>query len=204
MRWFVKGLVTAGALLLIGFSGLVLYNTAYSRGQATGYSAAAEQSRASFEAGQTEGYRQGYEIGYSYGQQDGYVQGFTLGKDTGYQAGYEDAIIASLGHGYPLRDPTYDEAVQFLHEDRTNQQQYAAGLYSGVQYARDVVNNAVAEGYRTALLLLTGPDKGQAVVAFDTIDQGLRYFEPQNDEPIAPAVGQPYNSIVVNRIDIIW
>ena len=38
--------------------------------------------------------------------------------------GYEEGMEAGLGHGYTLRDPTYAEAVAFLREDKTDENEY--------------------------------------------------------------------------------
>ena len=61
-------------------------------------------------------------------------------------------------------------------------------------------NNAEAEGLRCAIVHLVFPGTtGHAVIAFDTIDEGLVYFEAISDERANPEVGKRYYKCIVPR-----
>ena len=164
------------------------YDKGYSAGQNTGYSS---------------GEQDGYNEGYSLGKGEGYDQGYDLGKADGYEEGYDEGMQAGLGHGYTLRDPTYKEAVAFLREDRTDRNEYVEdtyGVYVCSHFVRDVCNNAEAEGLRCASVELRYPDGGHAIIAFDTIDEGLVYFDAITDERVKPVVGERYYQCIEPRL----
>lgn len=186
----LKGFLISLALLaVIGLGGFIVYNVAYGMGEAAGYD---------------NGYSAGQEAGYSSGEQGGYNEGYELGKEEGYSTGYtsgktdgyNEGVEAGLGHGYTLRDPTYAQAVAFIGEDRTNENEYIEdtyGVYVCSHFARDVCNNAEEQGLRCAFVELRYPDgTGHVIVAFNTIDEGLVYFEPQSDEIAKPVVGKRF------------
>jgi hypothetical protein len=175
-RWIF---VAVGILVAVCISGFIAYNVAYGTGKAAGY-----------EAGQGVGYNLGKQDGYNAGKDDGYKTGYNSGKADGYDEGLQ----AGLGHGYTLKDPTYSEAVMFIERDKTNGNKYIEddyGVYVCSHFARDVCNNAEAQGFRCAFVELRFPKMlGHTIVAFNTIDQGLVYFEPQTDCRARPVIGQ--------------
>jgi hypothetical protein len=149
-----------------------IHEVGYSSGEQAGYT-----------SGRDEGYREGYDIGYGQGETNGYDEGYNEGREAGF------------GHGYTLRDPTYEEAVDFIEEDETSDNEYNDsdyGVYVCSHFSRDVCNNAEAEGLRCAFVLLAFPEGGHAIVAFDTIDEGLVYFDAITDERARPVVGERY------------
>ena len=96
------------------------------------------------------------------------------------QVAYEGLMT---GHGYTINDPTYKEMLRFLRRDDTDKQEYREGEYECRHFALDMCNNAEEEGIRCAYVLVEYPgDVGHAIVAFNTIDEGLIYIEPQFDE----------------------
>jgi 5-formaminoimidazole-4-carboxamide-1-beta-D-ribofuranosyl 5'-monophosphate synthetase len=99
---------------------------------------------------------------------------------------------AGLGHGYTLKDQTYEQTVTFIREDRTDKNEYVEDTYVCSHFARDVCNNAEEEGFRCAFVEIRYSDGGHAIIAFDTIDEGLVYFDAITDERIRPAVGKRY------------
>ena len=189
------------------------YESGYSEGEDSGYSSGKIQG---FEEGYEDGDEEGYSRGYDTGEQSGYDTGYTLGKDTGYMEGFSEGQIDgrengyeygyvqgstdALGHGYTLRDPTYAEAVAFMSQDSTSQNGYDGsdyGVYVCSHYSRDTNYNAEVAGYRCALVELRYSESGHTVVAFDTIDRGLVYFEPQSDELLVPEIGKRYYQCVI-------
>ena len=200
MNWLKWVFISLAIVAFVGAGGYAVYYLSYVWGDASGYN---------------RGYSTGQEVGYSAGEQDGYSEGYISGKETGYgegydegydlgeAEGYDEGAEAGFGHGYILRDPTYKEVIKFLATDRTNQNEYNDddyGIYVCSHFARDVCNNAEAEGLRCAIVHLVFPGTtGHAVIAFDTIDEGLVYFEAISDERANPEVGKRYYKCIVPR-----
>lgn len=91
-----------------------------------------------------------------------------------------------------LHDPTLEEALDFLKRDRTDDNEYLEDEYVCSHFAADINNNAEKQGIRCALVELRFPDSGHAVVAFDTTDEGMVFFEPLNDDRVRPVIGKRY------------
>jgi hypothetical protein len=199
MNWLKWVLVSLAIVLVVGAGGFVLYYVAYAMGGTEGYGRG-------YLTGQEVGYSSGEEDGYASGQQAGYIEGYDIGyddgRDLGYEEGYDDGMEVGFGHGYTLRDPTYKEAVAFIEEDKTSDNEYNDddyGIYVCSHFSRDVCNNAEAEGLRCALVYLIFPDSGHAIVAFDTIDEGLVYFDAITDEEVRPEVGERYYKCIETK-----
>jgi hypothetical protein len=93
---------------------------------------------------------------------------------------------------FNLHNPTFQEVLDFLSEDRTDKNEYREPNYVCSHFARDVNNNAESQGIRCAYVDIRYPQQAHAIVAFDTIDEGLVYFEPTSDERVRPVVGEAY------------
>ena len=127
------------------------------------------------------------------GLTSGYI-GYTLGDSSGYDAGYNNGVIAGIGTGYDLRDPTYSEMKLFLKEDDTDKNAYVDGSYTCTDYAADLNNNAAQAGYNAAYTYIEYPDgTGHAIAAFQTVDKGLIFIEPQYDEEVQVVMGSSYS-----------
>ena len=115
--------------------------------------------------------------------------GYVRGRGDGYQSG----VIAGAGSGYDLRNPTYHEIKQFLAQDRTDANKYVEGEYVCSDFAADVNNNAEGQGLRCALVETKYPEgRGHALVAFQTVDRGLVFIEPQYDDEVTIELGRSY------------
>ena len=104
------------------------------------------------------------------------------------------AIIAYTSYysgSRELRDPTYQEALQFIESDQTDQNLYKEE-YTCSDFATDFKNNALKAGYRCGYVLVFGPDWNHALNCFNTTDHGLVFIEPQEDEMVTLTIGQPY------------
>jgi len=192
MKWLKRIFIAIAILVLVGVGSFVLYGVAYSEGETAGYE---DGYSVGLEAGYGSGKQDGYDEGYVSGKQDGYGEGYILGKADGYEDGYAEGMEAGLGHGYTLRDPTYEEVITFLRQDKTDKNKYIEdtyGVYVCSHFARDVGNNAEEAGLRTAFVELRYLEGGHAIIAFDTIDKGLVYFEPMTDERVRPDIGKRY------------
>jgi hypothetical protein len=189
------------------------YESGYSEGKDYGYSSGKLQG---YEEGYQNGDKEGYSKGYDTGEQSGYDTGYTVGKDAGYSEGFSEGQIDgrengyeygyvqgatdALGHGYTLRDPTFAEAVAFMNQDHTSENEYDGsdyGIYVCSHYSRDTNYSAEIAGYRCALVELRYSDSGHTIVAFNTIDRGFVYFEPQSDELVVPEIGKRYYQCVI-------
>ena len=108
------------------------------------------------------------------------------------------AIVAyaiDLKRYYNLRDPTYQEALQFICSDQTDKNQYDKS-YTCVNFANDFINNALNKGYRCGYVITEFPETRHAIVCFNTSDKGLIFIEPQNDELVTLTTEQ--------RLSITW
>jgi hypothetical protein len=166
-----------------GIGGKAGYDKGYSSGHNVGYSAGIED---------------GYDKGYISGEEDGYADGYATGKADGYNEG----ASAGLDNGYTLIDPTYGQAVHFLTVDKTSDNRYiegSYGIYVCSHFARDVCNNAEEQGFRCAYVEIRYPDGGHAIVAFNTVDEGLVYFDAMTDERVRPVIGMRYYQCIEPR-----
>jgi len=194
-------LISIGILALIGTGGFVLYSVAYSQGTTSGYSDGYSHGcvmgqEEGYNSGQADGYQQGKAEGRQLGEQEGYDEGYLAGNADGYEEGveigYEEGAEDSLGHGYTIQDPTYKQVTKFLKKDKTDQNEFVEDIYVCSHFARDVCNDAESEGLRCAYVGLIYPEGGHAIIAFNTIDEGLVCFEPQSDEMVTPVIGKRY------------
>ncbi len=208
MKWLKGILITMVVLILVGVGGFVLYYVAYSEGEAAGYKngyaggyslGEQEGHDEGYISGKQEGYAEGEADGYNLGEAAGYIsgkqEGYAEGEVAGYEEGYDEGVEAGLGHGYALRDPTYKEAVTFLRKDRTDRNRYVDDSYVCSHFSRDVGNNAEEEGWRCAFVELRLSEGGHAIIAFNTIDKGLLFFEPQFDNEVSVIVGKSYSRL---------
>jgi hypothetical protein len=184
--WLKRTLISIGIVAVLVAGGFVLYNTAYAFGDADGYNSG-------YSAGHDVGYNLGHEEGYDLGMEDGYDQGTADGYAAGYDTGYTEGLDFGTAHGLCLRNPSYAEATAFLRDDRTDRNPYVDDSYVCSHFARDVCNNAEAEGLRCAFVELRYRDSGHSIIAFDTTDKGLVYFEPQYDDEVRVEIGRSYS-----------
>jgi len=112
--------------------------------------------------------------------------------------------VGSSSQAIELKNPTFQELRDFILRDPTSRNEFVLNQYECRHFASEVNNNAEAEGLRCAFVLLCF-DRGQhAVVAFDTMDRGLVYIEPQTDAAIHPEVGGKCQGKEIKEILIAW
>lgn len=94
--------------------------------------------------------------------------------------------------------PTYAEVMAFLEEDETDAGIWTDG-YDCTQFAYALVRNAIDAGVFACTVIMDIDvdhddvvDTGHAIVAFNTLDAGVVYIEPQNDEAVYMQVGMNY------------
>jgi hypothetical protein len=155
------------------------YTTGYSKGNTAGYSSG-------FKVGNEQGYSQGYTKGNS----TGYTNGYLIGYSKGYQKGW-------TATGFNIRDPTYQEMLEFIRADKTDENAYVDGDYICHDFSYDVKRNAFDAGYRCFWVSIEMGEysptvAGHAIVAFNTTDRGIIYIEPQSDKVMNVQIGQHY------------
>jgi len=114
---------------------------------------------------------------------------------TDLKIGYEGLMT---GHGYTIKDPTYSEMMHFLRIDDTDRAEYTEGEYECTEFSADLCNRAEEEGIRCAYVMIRFPGEiGHAIAAFNTIDKGLTYIEPQTDDLVGVEIGKYLHECVV-------
>jgi hypothetical protein len=167
------------------------YNTGYTAGDSVGYGRGYNVGDlAGYNTGNTAGIATGYTNGYKVGNTTGYG----LGEKTGYTVGYQKGWKAT---GFNIKDPTYQQMLTFIQNDKTDEKEYVEGSYVCHDFTSDVKRNAFNAGYRCFFVSIEMGDfmptsVGHALVAFNTTDRGIVYIEPQTDIIMHVKVGQPY------------
>jgi peptidoglycan hydrolase CwlO-like protein len=138
---------------------------------------------------------QSFNLGYAEGESEGYQ----LGYDEGYVQGVEDGA----GSGWYIRDPTYDEAIDFINSDETDENEYTTD-YVCYDFTADFNSNAFQTGYRCGFVYIEFTDSAHAIACFNTTDRGIIYLEPQNDEIVTLTIGQSYLGYIIVDFGIIW
>jgi len=163
-----------------------------------------------------DGYDQGYAQTYNGGYQEAYSEAYNKGYDKGYEIGLEIAPKEEVATRVELRNPTDEELREFLAQDKTDSNLFIEGEYVCFDFAAELNNNAEANGIRAAYVRIRFKEWAHAVVAFETVDRGLIFIEPQSDKEVELAVGKPYSwqwavtgrltdySETIVEIQIIW
>ena len=74
-------------------------------------------------------------------------------------------------------NPTWDELLDFLLKDNTDEKDYVPDVYTCGDFARDVHNNAEQAGIRAAYVAIKLPSSYHALNAFKTTDRGLVFID---------------------------
>jgi len=145
----------------------------------------------------------------------GYYYGDDLGYTGGWNEGYAAGCIQGAGTGYTLRNPTYQEAMDFTATDRTDEHEYQEEIYTCSDFATDFNNNAEENGLRCAYIYIEyTSDLGHSITGFDTVDRGIIFIEPQFDKVVTLEEGMHYSEEngfkepdyedIVRRFTIAW
>lgn len=164
----------------------------------------------------SDGYDQGYTQTYDVGYQEAHSEAYEKGYKKGYEVSLESELGEEVGSWVGLRNPTYKELREFLADDKTDSKSFISGEYVCFDFAAELNNNADAKGIRAAYVRLRSKEWAHAVVAFETVDRGLVFIEPQSDAEIELAVGKIYPwwqvgaisplryADAIEEIQIIW
>jgi hypothetical protein len=125
-----------------------------------------------------------------------YTTGLQIGKEIGYQSGYQaalDSIEKQKAAEIKLHDPTYREMKDFLVRDTTNKLPYVQNQRICTDFATEVDNNAKKQGINCAIVYILYGETGHSIVAFNTVDKGLIFIEPQFDDEVTLPIGKSYS-----------
>lgn len=90
-------------------------------------------------------------------------------------------------------DPSYNEAYDFIKKDDTDKNTFHDSDYNCAHFARDVNNNTIKQGIRCAYVIINlSSGTPHAIIAFNTTDEGVVFFEPQNDQRVFLEIGKDY------------
>ena len=129
-------------------------------------------------------YTSNYTVVYNQIYHTRYQEGYKNGQEVGYKEG--------LASQTELHNPIYKELMGFLARDKTDSKAYLEGAYVCFDFAAEVNNNAEIEGIRAAYVRIHFPEEpGHAIVAFETVDKGLIFIEPQSASEIELVIGKP-------------
>ena len=117
--------------------------------------------------------------------------------------GAATAYVTNLKGDHDIRDPTYQEALQFIRSDQTDKNQYDQH-YNCIYFANDFRNNALREEYKCGYVTIDFPETTHAIVCFNTSDNGLIFIEPQTDEIVTLTIGQQYLGMIILQFSITW
>jgi hypothetical protein len=128
-------------------------------------------------------------LNYNQGQNTGETIGYDKGYMEGYQAGLKEAVT-----GYDLHDPTFQEMMDFIENDNSEDVEYNKNSHICTDYTTEVNNNAEKVGLRCGSVYIIYPETGHSIIAFDTTDKGIVFIEPQYDKVVTLPVGRSYSS----------
>jgi len=98
------------------------------------------------------------------------------------------------GWGTFVRNPTYDEVLEFIEEDETDDVEYVEGEFECLEFCMMFRNNAFKKGYisYTVWIDFEGQTFGHSIIGFNTTDRGMVYLDPQLDYFVDLGVGVDY------------
>ncbi|MFC2034819.1 hypothetical protein ACFLUJ_01700 [Chloroflexota bacterium] len=147
-----------------------------------------EEVAEAYSDGYDRAYTQAYDVGYQEIYSGAYDRGYSEGYEIGLGVGPEEEVSTRV----ELRNPTYKELREFLTHDNTDSNLYIPGEYACFDYTAALNNNAEVNGIRTAYVRIRFGEWAHALVAFETVDRGLVFVEPQSDKEVRLVVGEPY------------
>ena len=103
----------------------------------------------------------------------------------------------TTGFGYVYNDPSYIQMMRFLNDDQTDKRTYDENYYNCYNFATDTANNAKKQNIRCGVVYIIYRSGAHAIIAFDTLDKGLLFYEPQSDEEVKLSIGEHYYQSIV-------
>ena len=88
--------------------------------------------------------------------------------------------------------PSIFEVRDFLARDSTDINSYVFESYDCTHFAHEVVRNSLFKGIFACTVEMDIGDGGHILVAFNTSERGVVYFEPQTDKEVTLRIGKKY------------
>ena len=148
-----------------------------------------EEIAAAYDDSYDKGYAQTYDSTYQEAYGEAYNQGYGKGFEVGLKAGRREEVTTRV----ELTNPTFEELREFLARDKTDSNLFIKGEYVCFDFAAELNDNAEANGIRAAYVRIRFEEWGHAIVAFETVDKGLLFIEPQSDRVVKLIEGKPYS-----------
>jgi hypothetical protein len=115
--------------------------------------------------------------------------------ENGYETGADGHRI-TLHINESAENPTYQQMIDFIKSDRTDEIPYNRSSFDSADFAERVQNNAESVGYKCAWVHINFNDGVEYMCnAFNTVDRGLifvdctNYGKSDNDKIVDPKVG---------------
>lgn len=163
-----------------------------------------------------DGYSEGHSKTYYLAHEEAYSKAYDKGFSKAYEIGLGDNLQEEVGTRVELHNPTYSELQEFLSRDETDSNVFVTGEYVCFDFAAELNNKAEASGIRSAYVRIRSKEWAHAVAAFETVDMGLVFIEPQSDRDVEVVIGRPYPwwqvgatspmryNDAIGEIQIIW
>lgn len=143
---------------------------------------------AAYQDSYVSGYAQAYTIGYEESFGVAYEKGYDIGYEIGRGTESEDVTSTRI----ELRNLMYGGVREFLAQDTTDSNRFVTGEYVCADFAAQLNNNAENNGIRAAYVRIRAKHWGHALVAFNTVDRGIVFIEPQSDSEVKLVIGESY------------
>jgi len=116
------------------------------------------------------------------------------------QADYEN-LFESINQS-TLKNPIWQDLKGFLEQDDTDKMVYKSNEFDCTGFAITLRDRAWRRGLRCAFVEVGFGEGGAAhnLNAFQTLDRGLIFVEPQGDDVAYVQVGKPYGQINLNAV----
>ncbi len=100
----------------------------------------------------------------------------------------------SQGYSYVANEVSYQDVIDFLASDTTDINAYNSTNYTCFNFTADVISNALGRYIWCGFVYVLFKDGAvaHALVAFETSDRGIVYFEPQTDDEVDLQIGKRY------------
>ena len=137
-----------------------------------------------FDLGKEIGNENGYSIGFDTGTQEGELDGYTDGYAEGESTGLSEGYLYGLEYGSKsstLRDPTKEEALQFIETDDTDELFNSDHNFTYNYFLSRIRKNAANEGYRCIWVQVEMFGTDVYFCAFNTTDSDILYFNYRCD-----------------------
>jgi len=211
VSWFVATIRIVLSLIILAAILVVLNIIVYLQSAGNTFN---DRIAAAFRDAYDYGYEQTFETAFNEARNEAFDRGYSKGAEIILDVYDRESMVVS--RLVEAHNPTHKEMVKFLRDDKTDKIPFIRGEFVCFDYSAKLNNNADAAGIRAAYVRVRSEDWGHALVAFNTLDKGLIFIEPQSDIEVKLELGKPYPwsqigassplgySDPITEIQIIW